>query len=229
MHPSPRERLIEAGTRLLDSEGPEALQARKVAAEIGASTMAVYTHFGGMNGLLEAIVSAAFQRFGAALASAPKTDDPMTDFFSMGYAYREFALASPQRYRLMFGLAAPQKLHVPEMPVATAAFDQLVAAVERIVATGRIRRDDTVELAGRIWSMIHGVVLLELVGTFEQDGRALRRILGPMTVDMFVGMGDSRPAAEQSLRRSTELIKQSLAGTDPAQAGDHLRSNKPIR
>lgn len=229
VHPSPRERLIEAGTRLLDSEGPEALQARKVAAEIGASTMAVYTHFGGMNGLLEAIVSAAFERFGVALASAPKTDDPMTDFFSMGYAYREFALASPQRYRLMFGLAAPQKLHVPELPLATAAFDQLVAVVERIVASGRIRRDDAGELAGRIWSMIHGVVLLELVGTFEQDGRALTRILGPMTIDMFVGMGDSRDAAERSLRRSNEMIKQRLAGANPSRAGTHRGSSNPIK
>lgn len=213
---SPRDRLIEAGTRLLESEGPESLQARKVAAEIGASTMAVYTHFGGMNGLLEAIVSAAFERFGAALASAPKTDDPMADFFVMGHAYRQFALASPQRYRLMFGLAAPQKLHVPEMPVATATFDQLVTAVERIVATGRIRADDTVDLAGRIWSMIHGVVLLELVGTFEQDGRALTHILSPMTIDMFVGMGDSRESAELSLRRAADAIKKTRTEANPS-------------
>jgi AcrR family transcriptional regulator len=84
---SPRERLIDAGTHLLDSEGPEALQARKVAAEIGTSTMAVYTHFGGMNGLLEVIVATSFERFGAALASAPTADDPMADFFVMGHTY----------------------------------------------------------------------------------------------------------------------------------------------
>jgi AcrR family transcriptional regulator len=69
MSSSPRERLVGAGTRLLERDGPEALKARKVAAEIGASTMAVYTHFGGMNGLLEAIIAASFERFGAALAS----------------------------------------------------------------------------------------------------------------------------------------------------------------
>lgn len=204
--PSPRERLIEAGNRLLDSEGPEALQARKVAAEIGASTMAVYTHFGGMNGLLEAIVAAAFERFGAALESAPRTDDPMADFLIMGYAYREFALASPQRYRLMFGLASPQLFNAPtaEMPVAAATFDQLVTAVQRIVDTGRIRSDDPVDLAGRAWSMVHGIVLLEIIGTFGHDGHALTHILGPMTIDMFVGMGDSREDAERSLRRATE-------------------------
>lgn len=203
---TPRERLIEAGSRLLDSVGPEALQARKIAAEIGASTMAVYTHFGGMNGLLEAIVAAAFERFGAALGSVPVTDDPIADFLAMGHAYREFALASPQRYRLMFGLAAPQQFHVPEMPAAAATFDQLVGAVQRIIDTGRIRDDDVVDLAGRIWSMIHGVVLLEIVGVFGHDGSALTRILGPMTVDVFVGMGDSREAAERSLQRAVSAL-----------------------
>lgn len=199
---SPRNRLIEAGSRLLDSEGPEALQARKVAAEIGVSTMAVYTHFGGMNGLLEAIVAAAFDRFGVALAAAPKTDDPMADFFVMGQLYRTFALASPQRYRLMFGLAAPQKFHVPHLAAATATFDQLVAAVQRIIDTGRIRADDAAELASRLWSVIHGVVLLELVGSFGHDANALTHILIPTTVDMFVGMGDSRANIERSLRRA---------------------------
>ncbi|MEO8815443.1 MAG: TetR/AcrR family transcriptional regulator [Mycobacterium sp.] len=205
MNLSPRDRLIEAGTRLLDSDGPESLQARKVAAEIGASTMAVYTHFGGMNGLLEAIVAAAFERFGAALAAVPPTDDPMADFFMMGYAYREFALTSPQRYRLMFGLASPQLFRGPttEMPVATAAFNQLATAVQRIVASGRIRADDdVVDLAGRAWSMIHGIVLLEIVGALGHDDHALTHILGPMTVDLFVGMGDARQNAEGSLRRA---------------------------
>ncbi|HEX7322695.1 MAG TPA: TetR-like C-terminal domain-containing protein, partial [Mycobacterium sp.] len=176
----------------------------------GASTMAVYTHFGGMNGLLEAIIAAAFERFGAALASAPTTDDPMTDFFVMGYAYREFALESPQRYRLMFGLASPQLLSTPttEMPVESATFGQLVTVVKRIVATGRIRADGAVELALRIWSMIHGVVLLEIVGAFEPDDRALTHILGPMTIDMFVGMGDDRQHAQASMQRAVAMITQ---------------------
>lgn len=197
--------------RLLQAEGPEALRARKVAAETGASTMAVYTHFGGMRGLLDAIVAESFQQFGAALGAVPKTDDPMADFFAMGFAYRQFALASPQRYRLMFGLASPQLLftHAGEMPVATATFDQLVTAVRRMLASGRIRADDELDLAGRLWSMIHGVVLLEIVGEFGQDRRALTHILGPMIVDMLVGMGDDR--APDSMRRVTATIAGDLA------------------
>lgn len=205
---SPRERLIEAGTRLLQSEGPEALRARKVAAEIGASTMAVYTHFGGMNGLLEAIVAASFERFGAALASVPTTEDPIADLFVMGYSYREFALASPQRYRLMFGLAAPQLFRGPaaDMPVASATFDQLVTAMQRIIDTGEVRADDALDLAGRVWSMVHGIVLLEFVGAFDADGYALTHVLDPMTVDMLAGMGAERQKVERSLQRARAAI-----------------------
>lgn len=207
---SPRERLIEAGTRLLDSIGPEALQARKVAGEIGASTMAVYTHFGGMNGLLDAIVAASFERFGQALAATPTTDDPMADFFVMGYHYRKFALASPQRYRLMFGLTSQQLFRMPdtEMPVAATSFGQLVNALQRIVDTGRVRRDDVFDFALRIWSAIHGMVLLEIVRALSHGDRPPDQLLSPMMVDMFVGMGDSRENAEASLQRAAVSVSR---------------------
>src|ERR1700747_2477742 len=43
-----RDELLHAAVALLNEHGPDALQTRKVAAAAGTSTMAVYTHFGGM-------------------------------------------------------------------------------------------------------------------------------------------------------------------------------------
>ena len=62
-----REQLVEAGIRVLERDGLPALSARKLAAETGTSTMAVYTHFGGMTGVIEAIAREAFVRFTRAL------------------------------------------------------------------------------------------------------------------------------------------------------------------
>ena len=50
-----REELLVAAAALLDEHGPDALQTRKIAAAAGTSTMAVYTHFGGMPQLIAAI------------------------------------------------------------------------------------------------------------------------------------------------------------------------------
>ena len=113
-----RARLVEAGIQILEGDGLSALSARRVATETGTSTMAVYTHFGGMTGLVDAIASEAFARFTQALTDVPETADPVTDFLVMGVRYREFALANPQRYQMMFGTSA-ESLNRLRMDVTT--------------------------------------------------------------------------------------------------------------
>ncbi|MBS4727887.1 TetR/AcrR family transcriptional regulator [Mycobacterium sp. SM1] len=213
MSASPRERLIEAGIRLLERDGPQALQARKVAAEIGASTMAVYTHFGGMTGLLDAIAGEVFARFAQALTEIPRTDDPVADFFAMGASYRRFALANPQRYQLIFGISSPETIarrrtdltvsgSVADGSARAASFEALLAVVRRMITAGRIRDDGELAVAGRLWSLIHGAVMLEIAGFFGHEGHGLTQILGPMTVDLLVGMGDDRAKTTASMLKA---------------------------
>jgi AcrR family transcriptional regulator len=205
-----RERLIEAGIRLLERDGPQALQARKVAAEIGASTMAVYTHFGNMTGLLDAIAGEAFVRFTQALTEVPESDDPVADFLAMGLAYRRFALANPQRYQLIFGITSPEAItrnrtdltvtgQATDRAERGASFEALLKAVRRMIAAGRIRDDGELAIAGRVWSLIHGAVMLEMAGFFGHEGHAVTQVLGPLTLDVLVGMGDDREKATQSM------------------------------
>ncbi|WP_245718353.1 TetR/AcrR family transcriptional regulator [Nocardia miyunensis] len=211
-----REQLIEAGLRLLEEVGPEALQARRVAAEVGTSTMAVYTHFEGMPGLLSAIVGEAFTQFGAALGSVAPTEDPIADFLVMGAAYRQYALASPQRYRLMFGLTS---LHTGSLHDFTAealpegndteTYQQLVRVVQRMIDAGRIRADPPQQVAARLWGLIHGVVLLELTGLLGSQGQAMTAVLGPATVDLLIGMGSDTAELDRSIQRALRTITES--------------------
>ncbi|MGH3713689.1 MAG: TetR/AcrR family transcriptional regulator [Micromonosporaceae bacterium] len=211
----PRERLLEAGIRLLEEVGPEALQARKLAAEIGASTMAVYTHFGGMRGLLDAITQEAFVRFGQRLAEVPRTDDPVADLCALGLAYREYALANPQRYRLMFGATAPgtgarieHNLTVDRTPTGIpeldATFTPLVEVVRRAMTAGRLTDGDDVQVAGQIWSATHGYVLLEIAGVFGSDDSGVFSILAPLTINLLVGLGDQPEAVQGSMMAAAE-------------------------
>ncbi|MFI6172187.1 TetR/AcrR family transcriptional regulator [Nocardia sp. NPDC051052] len=221
--PNRRAQLIEASIQLLEQVGPEGLRARTVAAEIGVSTMAVYTYFGGMNELLEAVAAEAFARFGAVLA-VPDTDDPVADFFVAGAAYYSYALANPQRYRLMFGLVSPQTTRPAarnlststapaEFASGTTSFNQMLHVVEQMVEAGRIRADPVADVAGRLWSLMHGVVLLEITGYLGGAGQAVTDILGPATVDLLVGMGDERSRIEQSRVRANQRLAEQASGT----------------
>lgn len=206
----PRDSLVEAGVRILERDGLPALSARNVAAETGTSTMAVYTHFGGMAGLLDAIAVEVFDRFTRALTEVPETDDPVADFLAMGLAYYRFALANPQRYQLIFGTASPASISAFRTDLTVtgsatnraewaASFGALRTAVDRMITAGRIRDDDELVVAGRLWSVNHGAVMLEMAGFFGQDGHGLSQILGPLIIDTLVGMGDDREAATQSM------------------------------
>jgi AcrR family transcriptional regulator len=214
MSRGPREQLIEAGVRLLERDGPQALKARTVAAEIGVSTMAVYTYFGGMSGLVDAIADEAFARFAQALTDVGQTNDPVADFFAMGAAYRRFALANPQRYQLIFGISPPETVSrnrtdltvtgTPDRANRAASFDALLSAVRRMIARGRIRNDGELAIAGRLWSLIHGAVMLEMAGFFGHEDHGITRILAPLTIDVFVGMGDDRDKTTLSMLAAAE-------------------------
>lgn len=208
----PRGTLVEAGIRILERGGIPALSARNVAAETGTSTMAVYTHFGGMAGLLDAIAAEVFARFTQALTEVPETDDTVADFLAMGLAYHRFALARPARYQLMFGTSAPPSVaaHRSDITVTGTAtnraewatsFGALHTAVRRMMAAGRIRDDDEIAVAGRLWSINHGAVMLEMAGFFGNEGHGLSQILRPLIIDTLVGMGDDRDAATQSMEK----------------------------
>lgn len=209
------EALINAGVRLLERDGVAALRARAVATEAGTSTMALYTHFGGMTGLLDAIAREVFDRFTAVLTEVPLSDDPVADFLAMGLAYHRFAMANPQRYQLMFGTSAPASIaqHRSDLTMTgnatdraewAASFGALRNAVHRMMAAGRIRPDDESSVAARLWSLNHGAVMLETAGFFGHEGHGLTQVLGPLIIDALVGMGDDRDTAQQSLRAVAE-------------------------
>ena len=204
-----RARLIEAGVRRLEASGPETLQARSLTAEVGASTQALYTLFGGMPGLFEAIVADGFTRFAAHVETVPETDDPVADFFAQGWAFGEWALANPQLYRLMFGvtgggLRRHAGLEVSlagaagSTPEARGAMGIMVRSMGRVLDSGRIRPVDPVLASGQFLSGTHGYLLLAIAGVFAADGDNLE-VAREVGVNLMVGLGDSPEAARRSM------------------------------
>lgn len=78
-------RLVEVAARVLAEEGPSAVSARRLANEVGASTMVVYTHFGGMDHVLGHVRREGFRRFGEALGRQQSNDDAVADWMLQGW------------------------------------------------------------------------------------------------------------------------------------------------
>jgi AcrR family transcriptional regulator len=212
---SVRDEMLHAAVGLLDEQGPDALQTRKVAGAAGTSTMSVYTHFGGMQALIAAVAEEGLRQFGEAL-TVPLSDDPVADLFVVGGAYRRYAIERPHMYRLMFGSTSAHGINAPAHNVLTltvteiderySSFAHVVRGVHRCMGAGRITvgaADDdatVVATAAQFWALIHGFVMLELAGYYGDDGSAVAPVLGAMTSNLLVALGDSPERAAQSLQ-----------------------------
>ncbi len=159
-----RRRLLEVAAHLVREEGASALSARRLAAAAGTSTMALYTHFGGMPGLVRAMVAEGFDRLYARVAEVPITEDPLHDLRRAAAAYVAHARADPDLYAVMFGSATlgAHRLHHDDRVVGLDAFVQITQFMERGMAAGVLREADPAAVAAQWWTALHGFVMLEL-------------------------------------------------------------------
>ena len=164
--------LLAAAEAVLVREGPGGLTVRAVATEAGIAPMGVYNRLGGKDGLVDALLIRGFDRLRAA-CEATAGPDATARFYDAGRRYREFALANPHFYAIMFEDAIPHRFDNPEVAEhAEAAFNALVRVVELTAAAGAIAAPNPLEVAQQIWSAIHGAVALELKGLIQTEDPA---------------------------------------------------------
>ena len=156
--------LLAAAEAVLVRDGPGGLTVRAVATEAGIAPMGVYSRLGGKDGLVDALLIRGFDRLRAAI-EAGREPDMAVRLRNCGLRYRQFALANPHFYAIMFEDAIPHEYDNEEVGThARASFGALVRLVELAAAAGVIAAPDPVEAAQQIWSAVHGAVALELKG-----------------------------------------------------------------
>jgi AcrR family transcriptional regulator len=156
--------LLAAAEAVLVRDGPSGLTVRAVATEAGIAPMGVYSRLGSKDGLLDALLIRGFDRLRAALGAADEAD-PLQRLRGCGRRYRQFALANPHFYSIMFEGAIPRDHRSDTVAEhAAAAFGALVRSVELAAAAGQVIAPDATEVAQQMWNAVHGAVALELRG-----------------------------------------------------------------
>jgi len=208
--PQMRTRLVEATARRLADHGRDGLSVRSLAADVGASTQVVYTHFDGLDELVAEVWREGFRRFALALDEPTQSDDVVADFVVQGWSYRHFALTDPHLYRVMFGegLVELREGRPEDIEAASGTFGQLLLRIERCVAAGRWQVDDVFTAGEVIWGVVHGLALIELTGYYAWTERsptvtyeeALRRV--------SLGFRDRPEDVEASLKAGWRRAKR---------------------
>lgn len=208
--PSVALRLLEVTARVLAEEGEPAVSARRVATEAGASTMAVYTHFGGMDELFAAVRREGFRRFGKELERTSLTADPVADLMAQGWGYRHFALTEPHLYQVMFQtrLADPGAMSQADAEAGIATFLSLVARIQRCADSGRWTGTDVHLASEVIWSTVHGHSMIELTRYHLNLVRDPTTSYTECLVRLAVGYGDTLEEAIASAATAKRRAKR---------------------
>jgi AcrR family transcriptional regulator len=193
--------LLSAAEDVLVKDGVAGLTVRAVSAAAGVAPMGVYNQFGGKAGLLAALLRRGFDRLREAI-DADDESDPVRRLRCSCLRYREFAVANPRLYAVLFEQAIFTAGGRDECEEHVAAcFGVLARNVDLAVAAGALAPAGTRETAQQIWGVLHGAVSLELKGlVLTPDPAATYRAL----VDTIVrGLARPAPAEEGYFRDGT--------------------------
>lgn len=182
-----REALLDAASEMLVHGGPDAISLRKLATRVGASTMAVYTAFGGKEGLITALFEEAYDRLAAAEEAVPQNREPLRRLHDLALAYRSFALKNPSYYALMISstLPVPDALRHGDVADGNPAarnvtghrsYRIMLEAVTACIEEGSLPANVGAEvLADALWAAVHGLCSLELAGFHASAEAAEKR------------------------------------------------------
>jgi AcrR family transcriptional regulator len=167
-HGDLRAALVAAAREVLETSAPEAVTLKSLAVKLGVSQSAPYRHFETREAVLAAVAADGFLRFHEALLAAVEGAPDGKAFERACLAYIAFGRANRGVYKLMFASpVVPNSADGPLEDAAEKAFEFLLDAVLRSVGPERAH-----VTAIRIWSSLHGLVMLEADGMLHHDGEA---------------------------------------------------------
>ena len=156
-----REQIIDAALQVIEKEGVEALTARRVAIELGASTAPVYRQFESM----EALARATMDLIGRQLLAYTMGSYTQRVFLNMGVGIALFAREHPRLYHALF--------------LETDRFEEVVegfleALTENLKTDERfatLERKKRAQLLNIMWTYTHGMASLIAVGLAKETSK----------------------------------------------------------
>jgi AcrR family transcriptional regulator len=141
------EAILGAAEHLIDEQGLEGLSLRTLADVLQVRAPSLYRYFPDKESLLRALSGRFFLALSQGIGPARSAAD-------LAHAYRDWALAHPRRYAVLFR-DAPEAERAGEV-------DRLRAAEPLLEAVRGLSPEPPLAAARALWAYLHGSVALEL-------------------------------------------------------------------
>lgn len=206
---------------LMGSGGPDAITLRAIAREMGMTANAIYGYFATRDDLVTALIADVYTELADAVDAAwaaSAQEAPAARIRAWAHAFRHWALANPEGFRLIYGDpvpgyqapaggAAPDAARRVCVGIAALA-DAAWGGAEQACGGSDFGWDDFdpglldkvrpafpalppagVALALRIWGRLHGLVALEIYGHLGAQTLSPDKLFGTELGDLVGSLG----------------------------------------
>lgn len=159
-HVANKAKILDAASALFLEGGLSVLSVRAIAARAGVSTIGIYSHFQGKDGLLEALYVEGFELVSGAM-EIDDASDPRGSVLAACHRYLDIADTYQAHYQLIFGDAGAD--YVPSetaRAASTFAFERLISFTSILLppdASYEVKQKQALE----VWALMHGFVSLK--------------------------------------------------------------------
>lgn len=173
----------ETALKLVRERGPQALNARALAAALGCSTQPIFKNFPSMEALRRAVLEEALAVYHRFLEDAVSNlSDP--PYRARGLAYIGFARAEPTLFRLLFMRDRTGETDSPEDP-------DWPADTARAGASTGLKGAEAELFHLEMWVTVHGIAVMLATGYLDLDEATVSRML----TDAYRGIKNKWEAA----------------------------------
>lgn len=165
-----RQGILAAALQIVKQDGWAALSMRKIADVIEYTAPIIYEYFPNKEGILLELTRQGYillgERVKAARDSQTNNEDQLE---AMWLAYWDFAFEETEYYQLMYGVQVNCCELYKKMPEAEYTTDLFYDAIEKLLIKQPVAEDTSCLKYYTFWSLIHGLVSLNLVQKGAND------------------------------------------------------------
>lgn len=160
-----RSLILDTAWEMVVTEGWQSFSIRKVADAIEYSVPVIYSHFENKDAILLEFNRKGFRLLAETMHQA-KTgqSDPAAEIDAMAHAYWDFAFANHQYYQLMFGLGIPTCDTARKIPEMGGFNEAITSSIRALTPPGKESSTDPFLKFQSFWSMLHGLVSINMMG-----------------------------------------------------------------
>jgi AcrR family transcriptional regulator len=181
--------ILRAAWDLVEREGWQSLSIRKIADAIEYSVPVIYEHYVNKDAILLELTKKGFRQLNGELKTArDRYRNPAQQIEAIVYSYWNFAFSHKAYYQVMFGLGIPGCETVKQIDELATFSALIIEPISELIARGSNPTADPVLKLQTLWSTLHGLVSINMMGVDNNRDEMNAMVLKDFITGFVSGM-----------------------------------------